>query len=490
MAGKDEDKTAAPSKGGKTKRDGGAATDARRPAHMIDLKAEEVESEPDAPTPASGPDEGRGASESEGDSAPSERGADQPDARTATPPQRTRPGEIRGFVTHLAAGLVGGVIGVAGLGYGLGKLPPAVLDGDAQRQAASQTSTALDDRIGALESEFAALKEKEKLRSGDQITPETVKALDTRLSDAEKSLAGENEIPAETRERLAALEKTLATLRDSAAQGGDIAQTAAITARIDAIASRLDARIQAIETSSPGEAAANEAIAELRKEFGALSEKLASQPVAQSPAIPEGLAERLEEIERSLSRIGVKEAEKADAAEGLALAAAFAALTRAAENGAPFASELEAVKKLIPEGLDLTRLAGHAQDGALTRLALRQQFGAYRQPVREAMPPPQDDASLIGQLLGNARSVVRVRRIDGDDGDDVSASLSRVAAHLEEGDIAGAVTEAMKLPEASRKPLLGWLERARARIALDTALAHMSEQMAGSLAGGKAVRTR
>lgn len=521
-----------------------APSGGRRPAQTIDLKAEEVESKAKA--------ESESKTKTKADSAKSssvpnagakDDSAEEPadkkkssarktaKAKSTEPPQRTQPRELRGFVTHLAAGLVGGVIGVVGMGYGIGQMSPDPRGGAEQQAALSEEVTALGNKITTLETGIAALKEGAAAAEGSGVKPEALAALDARLAGAEKTLAAQNSARtalderlagaekalaaqdsarAPLDERLAGLEKTLATLRESAAEGGDVAQTAAITARIDALASRLEERIKTLEAKPAGATAedlatlgketearigdaiakipagvAREDIASLQADIEAQSKKLAELPKVEMPAIPEDLSARLASLEKALQRIETGEAEKARTARGAALAAAYAALNRATESGKPFAAELEAVGKLAPEGVSLDALAGHAKTGAPARFTLRQQFDGYRRAARETAQTPGADTSLVGRLLDNARSVVRVRRVGGADGDEKTAALSQMASLLEGGDLEGALKEAEKLPEDKKKPLIGWLDQAKARIELDMALKSVSEQLASVPAGTK-----
>ena len=522
---------------GKTETDKTAASGRRRPAQMIDLKAEEVETKAEKATEAKTKTDSAKSSSvpkagakdgNKGEQTEKKKGSARKAAKptSAEPPQRTQPGEIRGFVTHLAAGLVGGVIGVVGMGYGLGQMP-AGLFGDAEKPAAGlEELTALEKKVTALETGMATLKERAAAVESNSVKPEALAALDTRLAEtkktlaaqsdagaaldarlaqAEKALAAQDSARAPLKERLDGLEKTLATLRESAAEGGDVAQTAAIAARIDAVASQLEARIKTIEAEPAGPTAEDiatlrkdvearigevvakvptgadpEEIAKLRAVVEAQSKKLADLPDVEIPNLPADLTTRLTGLEKSLGRIEAGQAEKARAA---ALAAGFAALTKAAEGGSPFAGEIEALGKLAPENVSLDALATLAETGAPTLTTLQQRFDDYRRAAQEAAKPEGKESSLVGRLLDNAKSVVRVRRIDAEGGDAGSKTLSQMASLLKGGDLQGALQQAETLPEDKKKTLSDWISQAKARIELDTALKSVSEQLASAAAG-------
>jgi hypothetical protein len=558
MAGKEKDANAAPGDGDKDKAAAkGDAPASRRPPHTIDLKAEEVE------TKTGEEGEKPAAKEAEAvEDKSAQPASEKPGPQAKEPPQRTRPGEIKGFVTHLAAGLVGGAVGVVGLGYGMGSIAPDLLRGGAQVPALEQ---ALDEagkkiaaletglasvgerpmpgekRIDALEQEITALKERPVPK--DEALAEAMKALEARLAQAEEALKAGAAIEArlakaeqalgaqmgatgEARERLAAAEKalgglweTLNTLRASAAEGGDVAQTAAIAARINELAARLDARVAAVEQrplpeqgvrqdlnvlrtnlenrmavleQAPPDARIMQQLAGLGRELGLLRQKMAS-----STGLPADLSARLEQIEAALGKVSA-EAAKKRSADTVALALAFASLARAVDAGRPFAGELEALKALLPEGLDDASLEPHAEKGAPAPLALRRLFERHRQSAAKAVSAPEperaeEDTTLVGQLLGNARSVIQIRRVgtaqDSESGK-VEGVLADMAARLDEGDIAGALALAEKLPDSARKALQPWAGMARARIDLDAALGRLSERMAARLAGGDAAQSR
>lgn len=519
---------------GKAETDKADASSGRRPAQMIDLKAEEVETKAEKESESNAKADNAKSSSVPKAGAKDEKADEKSEKKKSSarktakpkpeePPQRTKPGEVRGFVTHLAAGLVGGVIGVVGMGYGLGHMP-AGLFGNAEKPAAGlEELAALEKKVTSFETSLSALKERASAVEGDSAKSDALAALDARLAGAEKALAARGEAGtaldarlagaekalaaqdsarAPLKERLDGLEKTLATLRESAAEGGDVAQTAAIAARIDAVASQLEARIKTIEVEPAGPtaediaalrkdieariseavaklpaSAGQEEIAKLRADVETQSKRLADLPEVEIPNLPADLTTRLASLEKSLEDI---EARDAEIARSAALVAGFAALTKAAKSGASFAGELEAASKLAGKGIALDALAPHAKTGAPTRFTLRQQFESYRRAASEATSPPVRDSSLVGRLLDNAKSVVRVRRIDGDESTGI---LSQMVSLLKDDDLQGALKQAEKLPEDEKKSLAGWIDQARARIELDIALKSVSEQLTSVPAG-------
>ena len=87
----------------------------KRPAPTIEGTATEVSIEP-TPGETDSPGGAAEAEKSESEGLETKRGAKKP-------PPRTSPTELKGFVTHLAAGLLGGLIGVVALALFWNKLP-------------------------------------------------------------------------------------------------------------------------------------------------------------------------------------------------------------------------------------------------------------------------------------------------------------------------------------------------------------------------------
>lgn len=466
------------------------------------------------------------------------------------PPQRTRPRDVRGFVTHLAAGLVGGLVGVVGAGIGLDKLPLGALKGGAQPAAESQAAQALDGRIAELEKKLAAAAE--NAAPGGAPAPEALAPLEGRLGEVEQKLQalGEREADAgppleETlaplKERLAAaeeklatgaafadtapgrldrLEESLKTLGETAEQGGDVSQTAAIATQLNEQAEKLEARIKDIETRASDDAgaaatqlkelteklearigevetrlgdeagtAATQAVTALQQDLAALKKTIEEQPEpAPPPELPPDLTTRLPALEESVAKLVERAAEPPPAAAGAdaaALAVAFAELRTRVAAGKPYADLLDKVTALAPDGLDLSALAPHAGKGVATLRSLEHAFPAHAKAAHAALQAPKGDDTLVSQLLANARSVVRVRRIGDDAAGPEADALGRVAASLKSGDLSGALSAAATLPEGAQQALKPWLDRARGRASADAALDKASLTLAGALTGDR-----
>jgi hypothetical protein len=66
-------------------------------------------------------------------------------------------------------------------------------------------------------------------------------------------------------------------------------------------------------------------------------------------------------------------------------------------------------------------------------------------------------------LKARASHLVRIRPAGDTAGDNPDAVLDRAAAKARDTDIAGALEELQRLPDASRAPFDGWIAKAKAR---------------------------
>ncbi len=192
--------------------------DSKRPAPTIEGKATEiVEPKDEASAADAAPDVA--STESAGE-------PEQPRPKAKAPPRTSMP-ELKSFVTHLAAGLLGGLIAVLALSFFGNKLP-------ARNETAAQPDLSkIEQRIGALES---APKGAVDLSALDQ----RVQALETKAPEP---------APApdlsELNGRVARLEASLKTLGETASAGGSVADAAALDAKLGELEQRLQARVDA-----------------------------------------------------------------------------------------------------------------------------------------------------------------------------------------------------------------------------------------------------
>lgn len=435
----------------------------RRPSRIIELEAEEIENKPDQ------------KSADKGDAAAKNKEADKSDTsskpddkRPKRPPQRTKPSDVKSFVTHLAAGLIGGLVGVIGAGVGLDKL--SLMGNSGQGEKPGQIAQ-LEDRLSALDVTLASQsKSLEALAKLDALDK-----FDTRLGTLEKKPDAALVVPKDITDRLAKLEGTLKTLISAAGEEGasGLEQSAALTAKIDAVSSDFEKRSGNL----------NSDIVELKK---MLAEGDGSQTSDNGPAVG-ALGSRLDALEKQISDLATRPASsgqvsrRADmGSKGAALALAFESLRRATESGDAYSSQLDALVKLAPEGLDLTELKKHAGSGTETERSLLQSLPVKLREARAVVAKPAED-TFLNRAMSKAQSVVRVRRIGPVEGNSSEAILARMEARMKAADLAGALREAKSLKGPALEPLTPWLDAARARLAIASGLNQLEKRLLASL---------
>ncbi|MHA1164622.1 MAG: hypothetical protein ACTSP0_03450 [Alphaproteobacteria bacterium] len=474
-------KTSRPSSG-----NGGSIPSTKRPGRTIDLEAEDVTIE-DVPAKETSPKAGKKA-ESKSDADPDKR-ADDDDRRddkasASLSGQRTDPTEIKSFVTHLAAGLIGGLVGVIGAGIVLDRFPvtsETVTPGDmaplVERLSAVETklaelpadNTPLVERLSALETELAALPKSDPAPD----VREAAGKLEIRVTALEKKPPEERPEIKDFATRLGKLESTLKTLREAGEQEGasGVAQSAALTGRIDEVSTQLETRIgglkkdvealsKALETRVTGQAQESDKVADsLRMRLGSFEEKIAS-------------------LEETIA--GATASLPARAGDGAALALAFERLRRAAERGHPYADQLTALEDIAPDGLDLTELETNAATGIATNAELLSALPGVLKAAHAAIVT-SGNGTFLERVVTNARSVVRIRRIGPLEGESPAQVLSRMEVQLKALNLAGVLREAKGLKGGALEVVQPWIDKARARRASEERLDKLGQHLLGAL---------
>jgi hypothetical protein len=440
----------------------------KRPARTIEGTATVVAVEP-------APGEAAAAAATEGDRS---EGADQVGGTTGDerqpPPQppRTRLAAVKSFMTHLAAGLMGGLIGVIALALSSGGFGP-----DKER-APSPEVTALQQRIAKLEGAPAPAPDTQALLGLDG----RVKALEDRQKAETPKLS-------ELSDRVAELDTSLKSLGKIAEEGGSVADAAAIGQKIDEAEQRLNAKIDA--ALAEGESAnasaiedTQKTIAELRAKLGALAEaQLATGDAGASQPELDRVTDRLGKLEAMLPELAGTIDKEAAGAKSAALAIAFANLRASVSDGRPYAAELDTIGALAPALGDLGMLPAYAEKGIPTVPELARSFAALREEAL-AVPAPPPDGSFVDSLMASAESLVKIKRIDeAPAGEGASAALARAKAALDNDDLAVAAKEVETLQGKPREAFASWLGEARARLSADEALKRLEGALLVSVSG-------
>lgn len=318
----------------------------------------------------------------------------------------------------LAAGLAGGLLAGGGL-FGIGH--------------SSMMQTAGIDRAPEIRGIADRLSALEAQRSRVQTIEANIARLDARLTAAEKS-AGDQTQP------------TVGT--DGARRD------------IDAVAANLAAMRQELDGFATS----------LRSLEG---RKTGTDDQAHKTALDKTITELRSEI---ASR--AKDGAGLSRAAGLAVAAAT--LKGAIDRGTPFTVELAAMRAMGVTGTDLDAVAAAADKGVATPQALNERFRiAARSVVEAATPLPADTADRV---LLSLKRLVSVRATGEPAGDDVEAVVARLETRLGRADLAGALAEYRKLPDASKASIATFGKELEARVEADRLMGRIAAEVTRALA--------
>ncbi len=240
--------------------------------------------------------------------------------------------------------------------------------------------------------------------------------------------------------RLAAAEAATKSLSDS---------LATLTNRVDdAAAAAQNALAQAKSASTAADAAKSAAQTEVvaRSDLDALAARIAP----------------LESTVKTLADdIKHETATADDRAARLTIAAE--ALRATVERGAPYPAELAAVKSLGADQSATAPLEPFAPAGVPSAAALAHELESLTPALQQAAEPASSNNSFLGRLENNARRLVQITPVDAPPGDDPASVVTRISVDAEHADIAAALADIAKLPDAAKPLAAAWVEKAQAR---------------------------
>jgi hypothetical protein len=434
--------------------DHGLTGASKRPAQTIEGTATEISEE------AAGGDAARETEAAAGADRPDIAGEVPHGVDAALPPAQTSLPELKSFVTHLAAGVLGGLVGVVGLALAWGGL------GGGGSSGPQPDIAALEARIAKLETAPPASGDGEALA---QLKAQ-VEALETGVNETSPKLA-------DLADRVGQLETSLKAISQSASDGGSVASAAAIAQQIAEAEQRLDAKLaDALAANASSLQEMQSAIAELKAKIGALAELGTGDGAATGPVLA-ALTERLAKLEAALPELAAAIGKENNGAKSAAAAIAFANLRAAVSDGRPYAAELDTISALVPSVGDLGVLPAYAEKGIPTVPDLARSFVVAKEGAQVATAPASS-GSLVDTLMASAQSLVTIKRIDEPTtGQGPGAALARAKAALDKGDLAAAVKEVETLDGASREAFAAWLGQAHARLSADETLIQLESTL-------------
>ena len=343
-------------------------------------------------------------------------------------PSAGQPENRRGGFAPLVAGLVGGLIALAGAG-GLqyaGVLP------------APGTSNATAPALDALHSELAGMRQDIDTLKGVSGQP------DARVT---------GEIEAVT-QSLDQVKSDIANLRQSveaSAAGGNAAEA-------------LDGRIKEVESQLAAlrEQAAHQAASSDVTAIGERITGLETQEKANGEAITASSG-KLSALEQKVNDLSGK-VEALAGQPKVALAIAASALKSAVERGAPFEAELETFAALSPDAPGLGGLRAYATSGVPPMAEILGEADAAVRAMIAAGRPVDEKAGLVDRLLNSAASLVTVRPVGPVEGAGVPEIVARMEFELKAGELDKALAEYNSLPEPAKAAGSAFADKIRARV--------------------------
>jgi hypothetical protein len=379
------------------------STPRRRPP-TIDLTATEVEKPAAAQEPSQEP-----AKEPAAANAPSEGSSGQQSGGPAA-------GRPRSRVMTTVAGAVLGAIAVVAIGAGLwfgGYVPPGLLAVSPSPQPPNSAAIAeISARLNKIEGAIATQPQ----QPGPPPQPDP--ALASRLAAAEAATKSQSD------------------------------SLAALTRRVDDVAAAAQTALaQAKNASTAADAAKN----------------AAQTGVARSDL--DALAARIAALESTVKTLSVDLKHETATADDRAarLAVAAEALSATVERGAPYQAELAAAKSLSADPSATAPLEPFAAAGVPAARALAHELASLAPALQQAAEPASSDSSFLGRLESNAQHLVRITPVDAPPGDDPASVVTRIGVDAAHADIAAALADIAKLPDAAKPLAAAWVEKAQAR---------------------------
>ncbi|MDX8514875.1 COG4223 family protein [Mesorhizobium captivum] len=328
----------------------------------------------------------------------------------------------RAGVRTIAAGVIGGVIALAGAGL----LQAVGLLGSPASSGAQLDG--VTGEIASLKSEIAALKE-----TGDAGASAKVDGLSSALDQVKSDIAA---------------------LKSSAGQGGDGAALKALKDKVGQIETAV-ADLQKAGSAAP-------------IDLGPLNEKLAGLDALVKSAGDAAKAQdgRIAGLEQSMQQLSSKVEAQASQPK-IALAIAASALKAALDRGAPFATELDTFAAIAPDAPEIAVLRSYAEKGVPTRATIASEVDAAANAMVEAATPVDQNAGFFQSLMSSAESLVKVRPVGAVEGKGAPETVARIEVAVNQGDYAKALAEYDTLPDAAKAAGADFAGKLKARLEVE-----------------------
>ncbi|MBO0716688.1 MAG: hypothetical protein J2P55_05045, partial [Rhizobiales bacterium] len=280
--------------------------------------------------------------------------------------------------------------------------------------------------------------------------------------------------------RLDKIERAIEAQRSDPALGSRIAelaaQTKALTDNLSALTRRVD-EIAAISQSAGKQAdtALNAAVAAKSASDAASKEQAHHEDV-------DAIASRIMALESTVKGLAAATAPLTSSGandRSARLTIAAEALRAAVERGAPYQSELSAVKVLGVDTKKTEALEPFAASGVPSAAVLAHQLDGLMPTLEDASELHSGDTTFMERLKSNAQKLVRITPLNAPAGNDPQAVIDRIRLDAAHADIAAALTDINALSDSAKALAADWSKKAAAR---EAALAASREIAAEALA--------
>lgn len=321
--------------------------------------------------------------------------------------------------------------------------------------------------------------------------------LEMKLGDVARKSAQEAgpAAPGDLASRVGKIEQTAGGLAALEGRLAKIEQGAGAAAALDARIARLEKAPLSQTGAAPNNQALTDRIAALETALGdAKGRADAAFDAAQKNTAPSAVvAADHKDIDALTTRVSALEQAVKGADERIARAAStgtdkagrFAfvaqALRETVERGDPFVTELAAVKPLANDPAQIAALEPFAASGVPRAATLGREFSQLASPMLTAVAPPRE-GGIMDRLQQSAARLVRIRPINEMPGDDPATVISRAEVKATKGDLAGALTDLSRLPDAARAPAKDWMKKAETQVAAIAAARRLADAAVSGLA--------
>jgi len=202
----------------------------------------------------------------------------------------------------------------------------------------------------------------------------------------------------------------------------------------------------------------------------------------------EALINRVTELESAVKALSADVAQRTSTSSAddrvTRATVAAEALRAAVERGSPFRAELDAVRALGVDSAATSPLEQFAADGVPSAASLSRDLASLLPALQRASEPAATSGSYLERLESHMQRLVQVTPINAPSAaaaDNAASIADRVGDDAARGDIAGALADLGRLPDAVRAPAEGWIKKAQAREAAIAASRRIVADALGAL---------